>query len=324
VTRDYTFQWSSGDPNEIYVTLNGVLLVEGVLYELEEYTAAYGGVIRFNVAPLTGSVIVIYRQTPITQQVDYVEHQPFPADTHEFQCDKDTRILQEMIFGGRAIGGPVDLGAIQHPENVEVTNTGGTHAILLPWTIDGLNAGVFYGEVIPYGEAGPVDGEPTTKGDGYIWWFEGPAPNVGGDDNIVLSTVPLTISIQQAAPLPAIARFRYNAATGDIEYGADPLGAPWTVEGGITTPPTGLTQYWIKMQLMDGSIHEEANSMINTWLDAYSTIGESNEWMGWYAHAEAIPASGSCVFSIAPDDGLGAPDLGMVISRHITFNAEQI
>ena len=37
-TVNYTFDWKCGDPNENYVNLNGVLLKEGVEYELEDFT----------------------------------------------------------------------------------------------------------------------------------------------------------------------------------------------------------------------------------------------------------------------------------------------
>jgi hypothetical protein len=325
VTTDFTFTWSSADPTENYVTLDDVLLLEGDLYELEEYEPLHGGVMRFNDPPAVGAEILVYRQTPITQEVDYVDFEAFPADTHEFQMDKDTRILQEMIFGGRAIGGPVDLTAVQYPDRVVIENSAGTDATLLPWTCDGLLAGVQMSEVIPYGGSGPVDGQPSDTPDSFIWWFLGPAPQVGGDPNIVMGTTPLDINITQPAPTVATARFRYNAVTGDIEYGYDPLGSPWTIAAGLTTPPAGLLEYWIRFDLLDGGVNSEAGSLTATWIDAYSTIGEINEWMGWWVQdAGTVAATASAIFTLAPDDGMGAPDVGQAISRYITLRAEQI
>ena len=168
VTTEFSFVWSSSDANENYVTVNDVLLTEGIQYEMVDYTPEYGGRMVFYIAP-TGTV-VIYRQTPITQQVDYQEGEPFPADTHEFQMDKDTRILQELRAGASEGGTSVDLEAIPGVDHVRIANSAGTDATITPWTPDGLLAGVSMGEVVEAGGSAPADGNPTTKPDGYIWY----------------------------------------------------------------------------------------------------------------------------------------------------------
>lgn len=139
------------------------------MYELEEYQPDYGGLIVFTTAPVSGDTIFIFRKTPITQQLDYVDGQPFPTDAHEFQLDKDTRILQEIGIGGFG-GGAINLATIQNPTNVIITNDSGTDATINLWTIDGLLAGVASGEVVDVGGIVPVDASPTTKQNGYIWW----------------------------------------------------------------------------------------------------------------------------------------------------------
>ncbi|GAG26131.1 unnamed protein product, partial [marine sediment metagenome] len=68
-TVNYTFDWKCGDPNENYVNLNGVLLKEGVEYELEDFTTENGGTMVFYEPPAVGDAVFIYRKTPITQQV---------------------------------------------------------------------------------------------------------------------------------------------------------------------------------------------------------------------------------------------------------------
>ena len=145
-----------------------MLLTEGIEYELVDYNPDHGGTMVFYVAP-TGTVL-IYRQTPITQQIDYVEGEPFPSDTHEFGCDKDTRILQELRAGAGQSGTSVDLQSIPNEDSVRIANSAGTDATIDGWTTDGLLAGVAYGEVIEAGGAAPADGNPTTKPDGYIWY----------------------------------------------------------------------------------------------------------------------------------------------------------
>lgn len=321
VTTDFAFNWSSGNPEDNYVTQDGTLLTEGVLYELEEYNGLYGGIMRFNDPPASGTEIVVYRETPITQEVDYVDFEAFPADTHEDQMDKDTRILQEMIFGGRALGGVVDLDAVQYPEYVEITNTAGQNAILEPWTTNGLLAGVALGEVIDYGDTIPTDGTPTSKHDGYIWWCLGPLPQVGGDTNIAMATTPLTYSKSAASPTVPVAEFRYDATTGNIQYGNVTDG--FTDLDGITTPPTGLTEYWIKFEVTSGTAIERTASTVDTWLDAYDVVGDPDEFYGWYVQDPGVSQTVSGIFTIAPDDGGGSPDEGQAISRYVTLTASQ-
>ena len=324
LTTDYTFTWSCQDPNENYVKVNDILLKEGVEYELEDFTLEYGGSIIFNIAPVTTDSILIYRQTPITQEVDYVEFEPFPADTHEGQMDKDTRILQEMILGGLGVGGSVDLDAIQWPTYVEVTNTSGTNANINPWTIDGLLAGVSMGEVIQFGDLAPIDGNPTLLPDGYIWWQLGPLPDVGGDATIKMKTAPLSIATSIASPAPAYARFRYMAQTGEVEFGYDPqqpLVAPvWTDASAIGPSPIALNQYWIKMDVVSGTA---LGSTTGIWLDAYAPTGNPNPYYEWYV----VDPGGSQGFignvSVTPDDGAGSPDLQYAITAQVSLSAVQ-
>ena len=169
-TFSYSFLWSSAVTNEIYVVQNDVPLTEGIEYELEDYTPEYGGNIVFSTVPVSGDTILIYRFTPRTQQVNYEEGQPFPAPTHEFQCDKDTRILQEIsVLGDGGGGGIVNLSAVPLPTQVQITNSAGSDAFEDLWTPDGLLAGVAVAEVVAPGGVVPADGSPSTKPEGYIY-----------------------------------------------------------------------------------------------------------------------------------------------------------
>ena len=325
VTTDFPFSWSSGDPSEIYVELNRVLLTEGVEYELTDYTKDFGGTQVFNTAPLTTDEVYVYRDTPVTQQLDYVDGQPFPLESHEFQLDKDTRILQEIIEGGRAIGGLVDLDAIQYETYVEITNTSGNNAIINTWTTDGLLSGVSTGEVILNGDSVPVDGNPTDKVPGYIWWYLGPAPEAGGAQGLVMYANPLAINTTTVAPEVARAEFRYNALTGDVEFGFDPqqpLEPPvWTTAQAIDPSPTANNQWWVKFEVIAGTVNEQANSAVDTWLDSVATFGFPDEFVGWYVlDGETVTGK----FSIAPDDGGGTPDTDFEISRYVTMSATQL
>lgn len=55
-----------------------------------------GGTVTMLVAPVTGTTLVIRRNVPLTQEVDYQENDPFPAATHELALDKLTMVAQQL------------------------------------------------------------------------------------------------------------------------------------------------------------------------------------------------------------------------------------
>jgi hypothetical protein len=324
---NYTFDWSCGAADENYVNLNGVRLKEGVEYELEDFTEEFGGTMVFYEPPAVDDSVFIYRKTPITQQVDYVEDEPFPADTHEFQLDKDTRILQELFFGGVAFGGEVDLASVPHETEVEITNTSGTNAFIQPWTIDGLLAGVSMGEVVPDGENAPLDGNPTTKPNGYLWWELGPAPAAGGDPTVVMFTNQIIIDGSKESPTVARAEFRYNSETGDVEFGYDadlPATPPvWTTEPGISPAPIALLKYWIRFDVLTGAV-DTSSAATGVWLDAYDTAEDVNKYVQWFVAEPGTSQAVTGTFTIAPDNGTGGtPDTDLSITRNISLTANQ-
>lgn len=326
VTVDYTFDWKCGKADENFVHLNGVLLSEGIQYELEDFTTEFGGTMVFNTAPGIDDIVFIFRKTPITQEIDYVDGVPFPVDSHEFQLDKDTRILQELFFGGVSFGGEVNLASVPHETEVEITNTAGTNAFIQPWTIDGLLSGIFFGEVVPDGQSAPLDGNPTLKPDGYIWWELGPAPSAGGDVTIKLFTNPITVDGSRDAPTNARAEFRYNSDTADVEYGYDidqPLQLPvWTLEAGINPIPTALLQYWIRFDVLTGAV-DTSSEATGVWIDAYTNNGAVNAYHQWLVAFPGTSQAVSGTFAIAPDTGSGLPDEDFTVTRSITLIANQ-
>jgi hypothetical protein len=67
-----------------------------------------GGSVTMLVAPVTGTRLIIYRDTGITQETDYISGDPFPAETHERALDRLTMIAQEIgSDADRAIKVPV-------------------------------------------------------------------------------------------------------------------------------------------------------------------------------------------------------------------------
>ncbi len=66
--------------------------------------AADGGTVVMVSAPVSGETLVIRRNVGLTQETDYVENDPFPAETHEAALDKLTLICQQLDeVSGRAL-----------------------------------------------------------------------------------------------------------------------------------------------------------------------------------------------------------------------------
>ena len=55
-----------------------------------------GGNVTFGTAPATGETVVIQRKLALTQGTDYVENDPFPAESHEEALDRLTFIVQQQ------------------------------------------------------------------------------------------------------------------------------------------------------------------------------------------------------------------------------------
>ena len=67
-----------------------------------------GGTVTMLVAPAVGTRLIIYRDTDIVQETDYISGDPFPAETHERALDRLTMIAQEIgSDADRAIKVPV-------------------------------------------------------------------------------------------------------------------------------------------------------------------------------------------------------------------------
>jgi hypothetical protein len=91
-TFPYTFKIF--DATHLKVYSGGVLKTLNVDYTVTNVGADGGGNVVFG-APQT-ALIAILRVVPITQLTDYVENDPFPAETHEGALDKLTMIGQQL------------------------------------------------------------------------------------------------------------------------------------------------------------------------------------------------------------------------------------
>jgi hypothetical protein len=94
------------------ITVEEIIL--GVVTKLtggSDYTVSGGegstGTVVISPAPASGTTIRIRRTTDRRQLVDYVENDPFPAETHEKALDRAHMIIQEL---DAALGGAGDAG----------------------------------------------------------------------------------------------------------------------------------------------------------------------------------------------------------------------
>jgi hypothetical protein len=118
--------------------------VAGTLKTLTtHYTVSGAGGATFTVtftsgnAPANGAQVLLIREVPLTQETDYVENDPFPAETHETALDLAAMVSQQLSEElDRAIKMPVTttLSDIEWPVGTGASNRGSK---LVRWTTDG-------------------------------------------------------------------------------------------------------------------------------------------------------------------------------------------
>ena len=117
-----------------------------------DYTCSINAATKFATVVLNNNLaatykVVILRGTPITQVVDYVEGDPFPAETHESALDKLTIIatqLQEQLDRSLQVVETSTVTGIRMAElqatKALVVNAAGTAIEMGPTTTDIANA----------------------------------------------------------------------------------------------------------------------------------------------------------------------------------------
>jgi hypothetical protein len=90
---------------------------EGILVVGTDYTVTGGNPgthVALTVAPLASDQVVVYRETTLTQDADYLAGAVFPAETHEKALDKMVMMIQELSYKlsnttPGSLGGTVEL-----------------------------------------------------------------------------------------------------------------------------------------------------------------------------------------------------------------------
>ena len=120
ITTGFAFPYkflANGDLVVILVASDGTETTQVIS---TDYTVTGAGTdssgnVTMIVAPASGETLVIYRDTDITQETDYISGDAFPAETHEAALDKLTIVAQEH---------DTDLGrTLKLPETTEGVDT---------------------------------------------------------------------------------------------------------------------------------------------------------------------------------------------------------
>lgn len=91
----YTFKITADADLDVYV--DGTQKTLTSEYTVSGAGVATGGTVTFVTAPGCNLAVAIVRDVPYTQSTDYVENDPFPAQTHEDAIDKLTMLVQQVI-----------------------------------------------------------------------------------------------------------------------------------------------------------------------------------------------------------------------------------
>jgi hypothetical protein len=95
----YTFKiFAAADLEVVLRSAAGVEAVQTITthYTVSGAGADAGGNVTFVTAPASGVTVIIRRALALTQGTDYVENDPFPANSHEDALDRLTFITQQM------------------------------------------------------------------------------------------------------------------------------------------------------------------------------------------------------------------------------------
>lgn len=161
---EYGFTLREGDVIEVYV--NGKAIPEASSQKAEGYTKQANGVIIIP-APVLKSIILIIRNTPITQERNFEAFDAFHASWTEDAMDKLILLKQEAA----RFGSQINLTGLQFLWNIVIDNDKGTGAPVSIW--DENIAGVFAGLVT---EQMPPAGSFVSKPPNFVYFQYGDTP----------------------------------------------------------------------------------------------------------------------------------------------------
>ena len=90
----FIYDYIVNDASHMFPYLDNVLQTAG--FTVNGVGNQSGGDVTFDVAPANDVTVTLQRVVPLTQLVDYIPYDPFPAETHEGALDKLTLELQQV------------------------------------------------------------------------------------------------------------------------------------------------------------------------------------------------------------------------------------
>lgn len=125
--------------SDLKVYVSGILQSITTNYTVTGAGNPSGGSVNFVLPPASGAQVVIFRDPAITQGLDYIDNDPFPAESHERGLDRLTMIAQRikdqvsraLKLGDSVVGVNTDLPAISGGKLLG-TNMAGTAFQLYP------------------------------------------------------------------------------------------------------------------------------------------------------------------------------------------------
>lgn len=90
----FAYNFRVDNKADMNITLDGVAVAQGD-FTITGLGNASGGDAILNAALLADVTVVLFREVPLTQEVDYQPFDAFPAETHEGALDKLTMITQQ-------------------------------------------------------------------------------------------------------------------------------------------------------------------------------------------------------------------------------------
>lgn len=119
LTSDLKVTLRKADGTEVVKTISTDYTVTGA-------GVSSGGTVTMGTAPASGETLVIQRNVPLTQLVDYQPNDPFPANTHEQALDKLTMEIQQL---NEALARSIKVSTTNTITSVEFTVDATTRAL---------------------------------------------------------------------------------------------------------------------------------------------------------------------------------------------------
>ncbi|MCK5714689.1 MAG: hypothetical protein KAH64_01910 [Nitrosomonadaceae bacterium] len=104
-TDEYVFLFQTNSASWVQATVDGVVATGSIALNLDQESNA-GGIFTFDTPPANGSLVVLQRLVPETQNLDLPDYTPFPARQVEDAFDKIVMALAQYL--NIATGGIID------------------------------------------------------------------------------------------------------------------------------------------------------------------------------------------------------------------------